>query len=152
EVLRKVEYAEDATLAESRETAASRHTAAGAEDSGPGPGTLMQNLVRAELEQMRQESWFASLFNNTWVLVGLLILVVAGGFLWFRDADPERKFQAGMALLQQPEGPDWMRAKTDYFEPLLASDPKKWRDRLEEPMQQIENYAAKRKILRWPER
>jgi serine/threonine-protein kinase len=47
----------------------------------PGPATLMQLLMRAELSQVMHGGLFSAIFSNTFVLVGLLALVI-GGVIW----------------------------------------------------------------------
>ncbi len=57
---------------------------------GPGSATLMRDLMQVELERERMQTPVARAFNNTWVLVLCLFLVIGGGFLWFpRDGDQE---------------------------------------------------------------
>ncbi|MEX2288498.1 MAG: hypothetical protein WD648_15480, partial [Planctomycetaceae bacterium] len=56
---------------------------------GPGAGTIMRDLVRAELEHAGHKTRFGQLLNSTWFLVVLLLLVIGGGVLWFqRDTLP----------------------------------------------------------------
>lgn len=50
---------------------------------GPGAATIMRDLMQVELERQRIQSPVAKVFNNTWVLVLCLFLVVVGGVLWF---------------------------------------------------------------------
>jgi len=110
----------------------------------PGPATLMQTLIRAELADGK-EGVLTSLFNNVYVLVGLLGLVIAGGVLWFRHRPTQQElFDRGAALLKEKPGPEWLRAKREYFEPLLAADPATWREPLDPLLQQIEIYELTR--------
>jgi serine/threonine-protein kinase len=50
--------------------------------SASGPATLMQSLMRAELSQALGGGLLSAIFNNTFVLLVLLALVIAGG-VWF---------------------------------------------------------------------
>lgn len=52
----------------------------------PGPATLMQTLMRAELSQALRGGSLSAIFNNTFVLMALLILVIAGG-VWIMRSD-----------------------------------------------------------------
>ncbi|MCA9073142.1 MAG: serine/threonine protein kinase [Planctomycetaceae bacterium] len=47
-------------------------------------GTMMRDLVRAEVEESLAGSPLSRVFDNTWVLLGLFILLVVGGVAWFK--------------------------------------------------------------------
>ena len=49
-------------------------------------------------------------------------------------------FDQGAALLQQNPGPEWLRARREFFEPLLAEDPDTWREPLAPLLEKIELY------------
>lgn len=114
----------------------------------PGPATMMQTLMRSELEDASQEGVLSALFNNVYVLVAMLVLVILGGFWWIRPNPPSEQqlFDQGTALLEQEPGPEWLRAKRDYFDKLLQADPDAWRDRIEPYLQKIERYELARSI------
>ena len=117
--------------------------------STPGPATLMQTLMRAELASAARGGFFTVLFNNVYVLVSLLALVILGGVWWFKPhkntADErQRMFDQGVALLDQNPGPEWLRARSEFFEPLLQDDPAGWRDRLAPVLEKIELYELTR--------
>ncbi len=97
EVVRKVELSrQDATRAsfgydENASTVAAHDTLRVPAYSGPGEGTIMRDLVRAEIERTQHKSSIGTFFNNTWVMVALLVLLVGGGVAWFnlpRSAPP----------------------------------------------------------------
>jgi hypothetical protein len=79
EVLRRVEFSEsERTLGHGGSDGGSTFNAAaqtrpGA--SGVGHGTLMRDLFRAEIEGEERGRIFRRIFDNTWVLVGLLAIV-----------------------------------------------------------------------------
>lgn len=114
----------------------------------PGPATLMQSLMRAEVDSMRAGSRFSQFMNNGFVLVLLLAVTIAGGYLWFRPREltPDQKFSAGIALLKQPQGSEWLRAKREYFEPLIAADPDRWEEEVTPYLRQIELYELTRPL------
>ena len=97
-------------------TVATTSRCTGSAPQHPGPATLMQSLVRAELANPK-EGVLAAFFNNTYVLIGLLALVIGGGIWWFRPHSrrAEELFDGATALLQHEPGTDWLRAKNEYF-------------------------------------
>jgi serine/threonine protein kinase len=104
EVLKKVEIANsEQTLGGSTQNDASTFNAAGAYNrSGSagapgGHGTLMRDLFRAEIEAEQQRGGWRRLFENTWVLVGLLavsLLVIAYGVVSARARNVEQPEEA----------------------------------------------------------
>jgi len=121
-----------------------------AHSSHPGPATLMQTLMRAELAEGPQ-GILSALFNNVYVLVLLLALVILGGFWWIRPhrqtaADRRQMFETGAAILEQSPGPEWLRARSEYFEPLLAADPDTWREPLAPLLEKIKLYESMRPV------
>src|SRR5262249_11962269 len=78
--------------------------------------TLMRDLVRSEIERQQTPTAVQAAFNNTWVLVTLLLLMVSGvaWLLMRKPATPEQQFQAGVELMQRPTGEDWLTAKNKY--------------------------------------
>lgn len=102
EIPRKVALAaQDHTLdfdqsSPTAETLASIPAGEAAAGLGPQVGaTLVRDLVRAQLEEERPATPLARALENTWILVGLLGLLILGGILWFRninvDSVPEEE-------------------------------------------------------------
>ncbi len=52
--------------------------------AGPGPATLMRNVFRAEISNSQRKSRIGEFFDQTWVLVACLALVIVGGVVWFQ--------------------------------------------------------------------
>jgi serine/threonine-protein kinase len=113
----------------------------------------MQDLMRAELADARG-GFLAAVFNNTYVLIALLALVILGGFWWIRPQGsshgqtPQQRqemFDRGVALLEQNPGPEWLRARREFFEPLLEQDPDTWREPLAPLLKKIELYELTRR-------
>jgi serine/threonine-protein kinase len=136
EVLSKVELSTRDSSTDGSNYDGSAPTIALDAEEGPGGGTLMRDLLRAEVEYANKPSPFRELLNNTWVLVGMLAFLVGGGFLWFRNPPltSEQKFQKGVAIMQElaeMERPDrilWRTARDEYFLPLLDEDPDGWEE------------------------
>jgi len=71
---------------------------------GPGPATFVGNAVRAEYEASQRKSGLQQFFDNTWVLIVCLTLLILGGVWWVRSFRPsERLAEAPVAT--EPAGP-----------------------------------------------
>jgi predicted Ser/Thr protein kinase len=156
-ILARVELAasQDATRTAVAGSGPSDDTVAQFPDSGPrGPGaaTLMRDLVKAEVERTQQKSPLGRAFDNTWVLVGLLVLVVGFTVWMWRNSglSPEQHFKAGVAALEQPAGPAWLEARREHFDPLLEADEETWGPRLRPHLERIAAYEFARNLERNP--
>ncbi|QDU82251.1 Serine/threonine-protein kinase PknL [Polystyrenella longa] len=65
---------------ETQVSSASRASAHFPHESG---GTLMREMMRAEIEEASKKTPVAQFFDNTWVLIVLLICVLFGFYLWY---------------------------------------------------------------------
>lgn len=150
QIRRKVEISSGETTADIRPDAASQATRADNVDDGPGPATLMKQLVRSELHQQQQESVIGSLFNNTWVLVGMLVLVILGGVWWgqSRQTTPQQMFEKGVALMSSDDFEDWKLARSQYFNPLLNLDRETWEPQVRPYLTEIEVVSNQRPSVR----
>jgi len=112
-------------------------------------GALVRDLFRAQMEEEQTRTGLAKVFDNVYVLIGLLLLIVVGAYglsLWNR-VNPEAMFARGEELMEKPEGPAWMTAKREYFEPLLALDEETWGDKVAPLMKQIEVYELQKDFM-----
>jgi hypothetical protein len=112
-------------------------------------GTLVRDLFQAQMEAERSASRVSRLFDNVWFLLGLLVVVIAGGFLLAKWNQPQAEslFERGESLMARPEGPAWETARRDYFLPLLELDEEEWSPRVAPYLRQIELYELKRELL-----
>lgn len=111
----------------------------------PGPATMMQGLMRAELTDAARGGPLTALFNNTYVLVGLLALTILGGVWWFRPhtLTNSEKLEKAKTLLAHEPGPEWLSAKRELLEPLLnATDVP--HEKVIDLLQEIELYELTR--------
>ncbi len=111
---------------------------------------LFRDLLKAQLEGEKiPSSTLGKLLDNTWVLIGLLLLLIGGGAVLYKlnRPNPDHMFAQGAALMQQKEGPAWDAASRDYFIPLLELDPETWEGKISPFMQQIELYNFKKELL-----
>jgi hypothetical protein len=115
--------------------------------SGPhaaGPATLMQSLIRAELEGP-ERGLVSAFFNNTYALIAMLALLIIGGVWWFQHHEPtaEERFNRAAALLENDAGPDWLRAR-DELQALVAEDGAAWSQPAKLLLEKIELYELTR--------
>lgn len=90
----------------------------------PGPATLVRDLLREEATESLRKTPLARFFDNTFVLIALLGLIIAGGF-WFRNGkqvNPQEQFQRATAILNGSAGPAWIRVRDEMLQPLLTDD------------------------------
>ncbi|QDV15911.1 Serine/threonine-protein kinase PrkC [Gimesia panareensis] len=112
-----------------------------------GTGTLMQGLMRAQLESESTGSRLTQLLDNTWFLLGLLALLIAGGYFWFqeRELTPDEMLQQARQIMQQPEGPEWYTARDKYLLPLLENPNSVNEDQIKGYLNRIQSYELRSK-------
>lgn len=144
EILRKVEIStNELTMGEEGTRPDSSTVDVGAESrkgiSGPGPGTLMRDLFRADIEAQKTQTDLRRVFENTWVLVGLLVALVLGVAYWTfaGKMTPEERFEKGVALLDEDEDANWRTARDQYFQPLVELKSSEWDEKLEPYLRRI---------------
>lgn len=142
ELLRKVELSTNELTLDNASTgsdastidvaAGPRSASARGTGGGPGPGTLMHDLFRAEIDAQNAPSRLRSILENTWLLVAALVIVIAGVIYWPRSRamTPQQRFERGVALLDDDEESNWRTARDDYFAPLTALKSPEWDARL----------------------
>jgi serine/threonine-protein kinase len=108
----------------------------------------MRDLMRAQVEAGQAQSPIQKLFDSTWVLIGLLALVVVGGILWHRSKQetPDEIFARGVELMNRPRGAAWDSARDEIFQPLLARDPETWGPKVQPWLDRIAAYEAEREL------
>lgn len=119
------------------------------EDEGPGPATLMSQLVRAELERQRRGGTFYRVVNHPAILVTLFILcigVLAWG-LWPMSA--QTLYDRGSKLMASDDPADWDRAWSTYFEPLERRFPDNpYKEAVRDYRRRIDERKAESKALK----
>lgn len=90
---------------------------------GPGPATLMSQMMRQELDQQAHGGPVARFFNRFWVLFPLFLLCV-GSIAWaFWPQSQEALFSRGSELMETGRLADMERGWRDYLEPLTERYP-----------------------------
>jgi serine/threonine-protein kinase len=150
EILRKVELSSGAAETVAGAPTGSGTSAESGGHDGPGVATLMRDLVQHEVREAQKLSPLGSFFDNIWVLLALFVLLIGGGVAWFqyRTLPPEKQYEAGVALLEQPEGPEWLRARDQYFQPLVQADPDAWQEKVQPHLDRIALYDWKSSVTR----
>jgi len=116
--------------------------------AGPGEATIMRDLVRSELARQGMPQGLNKLVDNIWVLLALMVLMISG--IWWistRGMSDEQRFAAGAALMQREPGPEWQRARDEYFAPLVAKDEPAWGERTASYLSDIEVYELEQSLL-----
>ncbi len=130
EIPRKVEMSRQNPAIAFGDANAAAETQAGEERQLPHElgGTLMRDLVRAEIEKTQDAHPLMRLLDNIWVLLGLLGLLILGGIWWFgpQQRSPEEMFARAEVLMAKPAGPAWKEARDLYLVPLLERDESRW--------------------------
>ena len=116
-----------------------------APDQEIGEGTLMQGLMRAQLESESTGSRLAQLLDNTYFLLGILAVLIVGGYFWFQERvlTPQEMFNEAKQIMLQPENPEWYTARDKYLLPLLEQNPEKWDYEVEKLLNRIKTYELR---------
>ncbi len=109
-----------------------------------GAGTLMRDLVKAEIERTAIKTPIQQIFDNTWFLIVSFVLLIAIGIWWVqsRRPDPDALFARGEKLMQLAPGPGWETARQECFDRLLELDEDTWRPRVEPYLSELSLYEA----------
>ncbi len=95
EVLRKMELKQAVVVSESSPDSETRVDAPIAPQRAIG-ATFMRDFMKAQIAYQEPNSIWERFFNNTWVLIGLLMLILFGVvWLWPADTDPNGSGTAG---------------------------------------------------------
>ncbi|MEZ5950877.1 MAG: serine/threonine-protein kinase [Planctomycetaceae bacterium] len=144
EILKKVDLSQEDKTSVSGTLDGTAETIVSGDDPNAIGGTLMRDLMKAELNRNEQVTTLHQVLDNTWVLLGLFVLLLLGGLWWFRNNNPTpaQQFAKGKELFEQ--GPlYWSQARSDYFLPLLESDAERWSEQIEPLLMQIEVQELK---------
>lgn len=90
----------------------------------PGPATMVRNMIREDMASSRIKSPMAKFFDNTFVLVTLLVMIVLFGFWMNRrnTPDPQDQLKMARSIIENDPSPGWLRARDELLQPLLKSN------------------------------
>lgn len=115
-------------------------------------GTFVRDVLRAHAELERKpRDIISSIFDNTWGLVTLLLIVVGTGVglaYWSRPSD-EQLLSKAQELMGRPEGTALDTAR-QHFETLLRRDRERWEPEVKPYLERIELYKLKRELIGRP--
>ncbi|MCH2210623.1 MAG: serine/threonine protein kinase [Fuerstiella sp.] len=89
----------------------------------PGPATLVRDIMREEVTSQLEKSLPARIFNNTWVLTGLLLMVLGLGYYFWTNATltAEERFEKAATVMSGKPTSEWIRER-DNLQELLDTD------------------------------
>ncbi len=145
EIVKKVELSRQEKTAASGTFDGTAETIVAGDDPNAVGGTLMRDLVRAEIECAQSKPLVSQFLDNTFVLIAMLILLILGGVWWFNSADitPEQKYEKGVALYQKGKL-YWPQARDEYLLPLLREDPETWASKVDDMLMEIEVHELEK--------
>jgi serine/threonine protein kinase len=125
----RLEFAEQNLESETVERSGPESIDTGGQDAGesdehqPGPATMVRNLIRDDVKSSLAKSTVARFFDNTFVLISMLILIIAFGY-WMNVRSmvrPGDQLRMARAALQREAGPGWIRVRDEILQPLLEA-------------------------------
>ncbi len=101
-------------------TATGDSHAADSREHQPGTATMVRNLIREDATSSLVKSPVAKFFDNIFVLITLLALIVMFGFWMSRrnTIDPMDQLTMARSILSNEPSPGWLRARDDLLLPL----------------------------------
>ncbi len=144
EIIKKVELSQGNQTMVSGELDGTAETIVAGQPLQAEYGTLARDLMKVEMQRGEKAGGLSHWLDNIWVLLGLFLLVLLGGVLWFQGGTltPEQKFAQGKKLFEQGTL-YWSQARNEYFLPLLEADAERWSAEVEPMLMQIEVQELK---------
>jgi serine/threonine protein kinase len=90
----------------------------------PGPATMVRNMIRDDMTSSLVKSPVAKFFDNIFVLITLLALIIVFG-IWMNRrsvADPGEQLAKARELFAREPSPAWLRARDEFLQPLLDTN------------------------------
>lgn len=146
---RKVQRKEQLTVVSSQVEATRAEHGRLPKDEGPGPATLMSQLIRGELERLSRGGLLYRFFNHPLVLITLFLLCV-GVLAWkVWPVSAQGLFERGSSLMESDDPADWDRAWSSYLEPLERKYPDHpYQEELRDYRRRVDDRKAENKAQR----
>jgi len=152
----RIEYsqsqaAEEGRLADTATREADGNPDTAVEESwrGPGPATIVRNFMRDEAMLGKNRTMVGRFFDNIYVLITLLALIIAGGFYFARSntVSPEGRFAEAEKILEADPSVAWLRARDDLLQPLVDEDllPES-QPRIQSMIREVDQYEFCRRL------
>lgn len=90
----------------------------------PGPATMVRNMIREDVTSSLVKSPIGRFFDNIFVLVTLLALIIVFG-VWMKRRSvthPDDQLKMARAILEKEPSYAWLRARDEMLQPLLDSN------------------------------
>lgn len=87
----------------------------------PGPATMVRNMIREDMTSSLVRSPIAKFFDNTFVLITMLALIIVFG-IWMNRLsvpDPGEQLSKARELMAREPSSAWLRARDEILQPLL---------------------------------
>ena len=116
----------------------------------PGPATLVRDVLRQEAASQVEKSPVARFFDNTFVLVSMLVLVVGLGYTLSQNASPTaaERFASAEATMASDASPAWLNARETMRELLKADALPDHADDMERMIHRANQYGFCRSLER----
>lgn len=124
-------------------------------DQSPGPATMVRNMIREEATASLQKTPIARFFDNVFVLLTLLALIIVFG-IWMTQRNavvPAEQLAEAQAVLEKKASPAWIRARDDLLQPLLDQNQlPESQGEIQDLIQQVNEYDFCRSLRTDPVR
>ncbi len=90
----------------------------------PGTATMVRNMIRDDVKSSLNKSPVARFFDNIFVLITMLTLVILFGLWMNRRNTPSSKdrLMEAKAIFEKDASPAWIRARDELLQPLKTSE------------------------------
>lgn len=120
----------------------------------PGPATMVRNMIRDDMTSSLAKSPVAKFFDNIFVLITLLALIIVFG-IWMNRrsvADPGEQLAKARDLLAREPSPAWLRARDEFLQPLIdANALPNAKDEIDTLIQKVDQFDFCRSLRSDPE-
>jgi len=116
---------------------------------GRGPATMIRDVMRSEIDRRMHKSGLARFFDNTFVLIASLALVLGVGWYLMKASVPTPRdmFARAERIMAARPGSSWVMARSELLEPLLKDQSlAEQQPQLELWLRQVDQYEFCRSL------